>query len=52
MAAIFTEVKVKYIDKTEVEGFDLEGVAFFNVNTEENLKRARFIAEDMGGLII
>ena len=50
--SFFTEVRVKYIDKTEVEGFDPEGVAFFNVNTEENLKRARLIAEDMGGLLI
>ncbi len=45
--SFFTEKSIKYIDKTEVERFDPAGIAFFNVNTEENLKRARSIAVDM-----
>lgn len=45
--SFFTEVRVKHIDKTVIERFDPRGVVFFNVNTEENLKRARLIAEDI-----
>jgi len=45
--SFFTEVRVKYIEKTEVERFDPKGIAFFNVNTKRDLKRARLIAEDI-----
>lgn len=45
--SFFSDANVKYIEKTELERFDPEGVAFFNVNTEEDLKRAKAMAKDM-----
>jgi len=47
--SFLSEVSVKYIGTTEIESFDPEGIVFFNVNTEENLKKARLIAEDTAG---
>jgi len=43
--SFFDEVRVKHIQKTELERFDPEGMTFFNVNTEEDLKKARAIAK-------
>ncbi len=44
--SFFPDVKVRYVDSTEIERFDPEGTAFFNVNTEENLISAKLSAED------
>ena len=43
--SFFSEVKLKYIEKDEIERFDPDLIAFFNVNTEEELKKARIIAQ-------
>lgn len=40
------EVKVRYIRESEIKKYDPKGIAFFNVNTEEDLEKARLIAEN------
>ncbi len=44
--SFFDEVKVRYVRKSDITRYDSKGIAFFNVNTEEDLKKARLIAED------
>jgi len=41
---LFDHVKVKFIEAEEVNRFDPEHLSFFNINTKEDLKRARKIA--------
>ncbi len=41
---LFTLVKVKYVEATEINRFDPKHLSFFNVNTEADLKTAREIA--------
>jgi molybdenum cofactor guanylyltransferase len=40
---IFDVIRVRYILKNEIERFDPEHLSFFNVNTEEDLRKAREI---------
>lgn len=44
--SFFGEVKVRYIRESEIKKYDPKGIAFFNVNTEEDLGKARLIAEN------
>ena len=44
--SFFGEVKVRYIRKSDIKSYDPKGIAFFNVNTEDDLKKARLIAEN------
>ncbi|MEE9191523.1 MAG: NTP transferase domain-containing protein, partial [Candidatus Aerophobetes bacterium] len=44
--SFFDEVKVRYIRESEIKKYDPKGIAFFNVNTEEDLGKARLIAEN------
>ena len=44
--SFFGEVKVRYLIKTDIKRYDPKGMAFFNVNTEEDLEKARSIAEN------
>jgi len=44
--SFFGEVKVRYIRESEIKRYDPKGIAFFNVNTEEDLGKARLIAEN------
>jgi len=44
--SFFGEVKVRYIRKNEIKNYDPQGIAFFNVNTEDDLKKARSIAKN------
>jgi len=44
--SFFGEVKVRYIRESEMKRYDPKGIAFFNVNTEEDLGKARLIAEN------
>lgn len=37
-------VRVKYVEREEIESFDPEHLSFFNVNTREDLERARALA--------
>ena len=45
IAGFFDAVKVKYIEKEEIERFDPEHLSFFNVNTEADLEKAIMLAE-------
>ncbi|MBA7475563.1 putative molybdenum cofactor guanylyltransferase [subsurface metagenome] len=44
--SFFDEVKVRYIRESEIKKYDPKGIAFFNVNTKEDLGKARLIAEN------
>ncbi|MFQ6065797.1 MAG: molybdenum cofactor guanylyltransferase [bacterium] len=44
--SFFDEVKVRYLRDSEIKRYDPQGIAFFNVNTEDDLKKARLIAEN------
>jgi len=37
-------VKVRYIERVEIEGFDQQHLSFFNINTMEDLDKARRLA--------
>jgi len=41
----FDAVKVRYIEKEEIERFDPEHLSFFNVNTQSDLEKARMLAK-------
>lgn len=41
---LFNHVKVRFIEAEEIARFDPEHLSFFNINTKEDLKRARRIA--------
>jgi molybdopterin-guanine dinucleotide biosynthesis protein A len=41
----FDAVKVRYIEKEEIERFDPGHLSFFNVNTEADLEKARMLAK-------
>ena len=43
---LFGEVKMRYIRQSDIERYDPKGIAFFNVNTEDELKKAISIAEN------
>lgn len=45
--SFFGEVKVRYVGKSEIEGYDPDHIAFFNINTEDDLKKARLIDENV-----
>ena len=44
VTAFFDSVKVRYVEKKELDRFDPERLSFFNINTEADLKRARMLA--------
>ncbi len=41
---LFNYVKVRYVEADEVDRFDPQHLSFFNINTKEELERARKIA--------
>lgn len=41
---LFNHVKVRYVEAAEVDKFDPEHLSFFNINTREELERAKNIA--------
>jgi molybdopterin-guanine dinucleotide biosynthesis protein A len=41
------QVKVRYVDETETDEFDPKHLSFFNINTPDDLRRARAIVEDL-----
>ncbi len=45
---LFSYLKVRYVDRDEVERFDPDCRSFFNVNTEADLKTARQISRKVG----
>ncbi len=42
---LFAHVKVRYVEGDEIDRFDPEHLSFFNINTKEDLERARAIFE-------
>jgi molybdopterin-guanine dinucleotide biosynthesis protein A len=43
---LFSMVKVKYIEEDEINRFDPEHLSFFNINTQDDLERARKLAAE------
>jgi molybdopterin-guanine dinucleotide biosynthesis protein A len=41
ITGFFEDVRVRYVDEATVARIDSEGLSFFNVNTPEDLERAR-----------
>lgn len=46
---LFDYVKVRYIEAEEIDRFDPQHLSFFNINTPEDLERAKRIAEGAAG---
>ncbi|HEY49603.1 MAG TPA: molybdenum cofactor guanylyltransferase [Dehalococcoidia bacterium] len=44
VTGFFDSVKVRYVEKEEIDRFDPEHLSFFNINTQADLKRARVLA--------
>ena len=44
---LFNHVRVRYIEKEEIDQFDPEHLSFFNINTPEDLEKAKEIAGGM-----
>ena len=44
VSTLFDQVRVRYVEKDEVERFDPAHLSFFNINTRSDLRRARGIA--------
>jgi molybdopterin-guanine dinucleotide biosynthesis protein A len=45
---LFSMVKVRYVEEDEIDRFDPEHLSFFNVNSQEDLERARKVAVEKG----
>jgi molybdopterin-guanine dinucleotide biosynthesis protein A len=45
---LFSIVKVKYIKEDEINRFDPKHLSFFNINTQDDLERARKLAAEKG----
>lgn len=43
---LFRYVKVRYVEAEEIDRFDPKRLSFFNINTKEDLERARKIVEE------
>jgi molybdopterin-guanine dinucleotide biosynthesis protein A len=43
---LFSMVKVKYVEEDEINRFDPEHLSFFNINTQDDLERARKLAAE------
>jgi molybdopterin-guanine dinucleotide biosynthesis protein A len=43
---LFSMVKVKYVEEDEINKFDPEHLSFFNINTQDDLERARKLAAE------
>jgi len=44
--SFFAEVKVRYVRESEIKKYDPDRISFLNVNTEDDLRKARLIAEN------
>lgn len=47
IARLLDSVRVRYLDEGELDVFDPEHLSFFNVNTPEDLAKARLLAQQM-----
>jgi molybdopterin-guanine dinucleotide biosynthesis protein A len=48
---LFPMVRVRYIEEDEIDDFDPEHLTFFNVNTQDDLDRARKLAAEKRWLL-
>jgi molybdenum cofactor guanylyltransferase len=46
MISFYPQVRVRYVDEAELTRFDPQLISFFNVNTPQELERARQMAEE------
>jgi molybdenum cofactor guanylyltransferase len=46
VVSFYDDVRVRYIDEDEYKAFNEKGLAFYNVNTPDELKEARKLAEE------
>ncbi|RLC94637.1 MAG: hypothetical protein DRI39_02280 [Chloroflexi bacterium] len=46
--SFFDEVRVRYVEREEIERLDADRLSFFNVNTEVDLRRARQLWQSGG----
>jgi len=47
---LFSMVKVKYVEEDEINRFDPEHLSFFNINSQDDLDRAKKLATEKGWL--
>jgi molybdopterin-guanine dinucleotide biosynthesis protein A len=45
---LFGMVKAKYVEEDEINRFDPEHLSFFNINSQDDLERARKLATEKG----
>lgn len=45
--SFFPQVRVRFVDEPEIERFDPDHLSFFNVNTPDDLERARHLAQHL-----
>jgi molybdopterin-guanine dinucleotide biosynthesis protein A len=45
---LFGMVKVRYVERDEIDSFDPEHLTFFNINSQADLDRARALATEKG----
>jgi molybdopterin-guanine dinucleotide biosynthesis protein A len=50
ISKLFSVIKVKYIEEDEINSFDPEHLSFFNINSQDDLDRARKLATEKGWL--
>jgi len=48
---LFPMVRVRYIEEDEIDSFDPEHLSFFNINSQDDLDRARRLAAEKGWLL-
>jgi len=48
ISRLFGMVKVKYVEEDEINSFDPEHLSFFNINSQDDLERARKLAAEKG----
>ncbi len=46
---LFNYVRVRYVEAAEIDRFDPKHMSFFNINTKEDLEKAKKIAADLHG---
>lgn len=50
ISALFSMVRVRYIEEDEINRFDPEHLSFFNINNQDKLERGRNLAIEKGWL--
>jgi molybdopterin-guanine dinucleotide biosynthesis protein A len=50
ISKLFSMVKVKYVGEDKINSFDPEHLSFFNINSQDDLERAKKLATEKGWL--